>query len=169
MTWREWTVASGVIEGPEGLLLVRNQRRGGFSDWSTPGGVIDEDDADVLTGLTREVREETGLQVLRWEGPLYEVRAVAPDLEWVMHCEVFYAAEYEGVVVVDDPDGIVVDAIFVPTFDVYGHLRECMQWVREPLVEWLTDRWEPQDTRRFHFEVRGTARDDLQVSRGTTS
>ena len=62
MTVREWTVAGGLLETPEGVLLVRNLRRGGFEDWSTPGGVIDDDDADLLAGLTREVEEETGLR-----------------------------------------------------------------------------------------------------------
>src|SRR4051794_15409365 len=48
METREWTVAGGLIETPDGVLLVRNVRRGGFEDWSTPGGVIDDDDADLL-------------------------------------------------------------------------------------------------------------------------
>ena len=65
-----------LIETPAGVLLVRNQRRGGFEDWSTPGGVIDAEDADLLAGLTREVEEETGLVVREWSGPLYEVRAL---------------------------------------------------------------------------------------------
>ena len=76
MSLHEWTVAGGLIETPDGVLLVRNQRRGGFEDWSTPGGVIDADDADLLAGLTREVEEETGLRVREWSGPLYEVHAV---------------------------------------------------------------------------------------------
>ena len=71
----EWTVAGGLLETPDGVLLVRNLRRGGLEDWSTPGGVIDADDADLLAGLTREVEEETGLRVREWSGPLYEVRA----------------------------------------------------------------------------------------------
>ena len=46
MSLHEWTVAGGLIETDSGVLLVRNQRRGGFEDWSTPGGVIDAEDAD---------------------------------------------------------------------------------------------------------------------------
>ena len=76
----EWQVAGALVESDGRLLLVRNQRRGGFEDWSTPGGVIDATDASVLAGLTREVEEETGLVVREWEGPLYEVTAVAVDL-----------------------------------------------------------------------------------------
>ena len=74
--FHDWTVAGGLVETPEGVLLVRNQRRGGYEDWSTPGGVIDAEDAVVARGLTREVEEETGLVVREWSGPLYEVRAL---------------------------------------------------------------------------------------------
>src|SRR4051794_17011427 len=64
--------------GLDRVLLVENVRRNGTSDWTPPGGVIDPGE-DLLAGLTREVREETGLEVLRWAGPLYEIRAEAPD------------------------------------------------------------------------------------------
>ena len=86
----EWTVAGAVLEHGDGLLLVCNQRRNGSLDWSTPGGVIDATDASVLEGLAREVEEETGLVVREWEGPLYEVTAVALDLGWIMRCEVHH-------------------------------------------------------------------------------
>ena len=72
-TVREWLVGGALVESDGRLLLVRNQRRGGYEDWSTPGGVIDADDGSLLDGLTREVEEETGLRVTCWEGPLYEV------------------------------------------------------------------------------------------------
>ena len=68
VTIREWVVAGALVEAPEGLLVVRNVRRGGHSDWSTPGGVIDAEDASVIAGLTREVEEETGLRVTRLGG-----------------------------------------------------------------------------------------------------
>ena len=123
MTVREWTVASGLLETAEGVLLVRNLRRGGFEDWSTPGGVIDDDDATLLAGLTREVEEETGLRVQSWSGPLYEVHAYAPDMGWRMRCEVHLAGVFEGEVRVDDPDGIVIEALFVPPDGVRGAAR----------------------------------------------
>ena len=37
MALHEWTVAGGLIETDAGVLLVRNVRRGGIEDWSTPG------------------------------------------------------------------------------------------------------------------------------------
>src|SRR6516165_4642181 len=108
----EWTVAGALVESVDGLLLVRNERHGGRTDWSTPGGVIDAADESLRHGLAREVEEETGLRVTSWEGPLYTVVAKAPDLGWVMTCEVHRAVAYEGDLHVDDPDGIVVEAAF---------------------------------------------------------
>lgn len=161
----EWTVAGGLVEGPEGVLLVRNRRRNGRFDWSTPGGVIDATDQTLLEGLTREVEEETGLRVTAWEGPLYEVHAVACDLGWSMHCEVHRALAYEGELRVDDPDGIVVEAAFFPSVDAAELLADCMQWVREPLSEWLLGPWAPPERRGYRYDVRGDAPGRLEVLR----
>ena len=165
MSLREWTVASGLVETDAGVLLVRNQRRGGFEDWSTPGGVIDAEDTDLLAGLTREVEEETGLRVQEWSGPLYEVHAYAPDMGWRMRCEVHLAVRFEGDVQVDDPDGIVVEALFVPAHECSDRLSSCAQWVREPLSEWLQERWAPGSGRGYHYEVMGATRETLRVAR----
>jgi 8-oxo-dGTP pyrophosphatase MutT (NUDIX family) len=161
----QWTVAGGLVETENGVLLVRNLRRGGFEDWSTPGGVIDADDASLLAGLTREVEEETGLRVARWTGPLYEVHATAPDMGWQMRCEVYLADAFEGELHVEDPDGIVVEAAFVPTGECIDRLASCAQWVREPLCAWLAERWEPASGRAFAYEVTGTSRDAMRVVR----
>jgi 8-oxo-dGTP diphosphatase len=170
MPHREWLVAGALVEADDGrLLMVRNRRRGGWSDWSTPGGVIDADDASLLAGLAREVEEETGIRVRQWEGPVYEVQAVAPDLGWTMRCEVHRAVEFDGELRVDDPDGIVVEAEFVPAGECEALLDECARWVAEPLGEWLAERWGPGDARGYHYEVRGTVRAELQVHRATAS
>jgi ADP-ribose pyrophosphatase YjhB (NUDIX family) len=162
---REWLVAGGLIESARGVLLVRNLRRGGFEDWSTPGGVIDAQDETLIAGLTREVEEETGLHVDTWSGPLYEVHAVAADMGWTMRCEVHLAVDFAGDVRVDDPDGIVVEAAFVPTGECMALLASCPPWVREPLCEWLGERWGPEGRRAYAYEVHGTARENLHVVR----
>jgi ADP-ribose pyrophosphatase YjhB (NUDIX family) len=169
MSLHEWTVAGGLIETDAGVLLVRNLRRGGFEDWSTPGGVIDADDADIVAGLTREVLEETGLTVREWVGPLYEVRAYAPDMGWRMRCEVYLAVAVEGELHVDDPDGIVVEARYVPHVECDAHLESGAPWVREPLAAWLQERWEPSALRAFDYEVSGTTRESMRVVRGAAS
>jgi 8-oxo-dGTP diphosphatase len=162
---KEWVVAGALLEVDDHLLLVRNVRRGGHTDWSTPGGVIDDTDVDVVAGLTREVEEETGLRVLEWTGPIYEVVADAPDLRWRMRCEVHLAVDFEGALEVADPDGIVTDAAFVPHSECEDRVSDCPPWVREPLLEWLAERWGAHEQRVFHYEVFGTDRASLRVVR----
>ena len=164
---RNWTVAGGVVVSDEGLLLVQNRRRNGSFDWSPPGGVIEVADGEsVVDGLTREVEEETGIRVTEWAGPLYEVQADAPDLGWSMRASVWLAVEYEGDLVVDDPDGIVVDAQFVALDSCAGHLELCHPWVREPLAEWLEVRWSHTDVPApFGYRVDGTDLASLIVTR----
>jgi 8-oxo-dGTP diphosphatase len=157
------TVAGAVIERDDSLLLVKNQRRGGACDWSTPGGVVDPTDDSIVAGLGREVEEETGLHVGEWEGPLYAVRAVASDMGWQLECEVHRALQYDGDLRVDDPDGIVIDAAFVATDAMDGHLADCFRWVRDPLAAWIAGRWTVAEFRTFHYEIRGTSLADFEV------
>jgi len=147
-------VAGGIVEGPEGLLLVQNRRRNGALDWSTPGGVIEVHAGEsVVDGLTREVAEETGIVVTEWVGPIYEVEAVAEGLGWHLRVEVHRAVAFHGEITVDDPDGIVVDARFVPLTDCGLRLEECQPWVREPLGSWLEERW--LESRLFRYQLDG--------------
>jgi len=164
---KEWTVAGGLIESEEGVLLVQNRRRNGSFDWSPQGGVIEIADGEsLLDGLTREVEEETGLRVTEWVGPLYEVRCLAPDLQWNLRAEVHLATSYEGELRIDDPDGIVVDAKFVALDDCGVHLDRCHPWVREPLAEWLAARWAHEDAPApFSYRVDGSELGALSVTR----
>jgi 8-oxo-dGTP pyrophosphatase MutT (NUDIX family) len=165
MPVHEFTVAGALVESDAGLLLVQNRRRSGAMEWSTPGGVIDETDATLLAGLAREVEEETGFRVTGWEGPLYEVRAVAPGLGWSLRCEVHRALGFEGQLRVEDPDGIVVDAVFAGPHEWADLLGPCALWVREPLLAWLEERWGPHEHRAFVYDVLGTQRDQIRVER----
>jgi len=161
---REWLVASGILEGPDGLLLVQNRRRNGLVDWSTPGGVIEvEAGESVIDGLTREVLEETGLTVSAWEGPVYEVVAEAPGMGWRMRVEVHRAVEFSGDLVLEDLDEIVVDARWVAADSCGPHLEACPVWVREPLSTWLADRH--PDARSYRYQVEGADRASMTVTR----
>ncbi|MDZ7677111.1 MAG: NUDIX hydrolase [Acidimicrobiales bacterium] len=161
----QWLVGGGIVLGPEGLLLVRNRRRNGRYDWSPPGGVIDDGET-LIGGLTREVREETGLAVSSWSGPVYVIEAVAPGLGWELRVEAHVATEYSGALRVDDPDGIVDDARFVGLDRCADHLTANHPWVREPLTEWLTEQW--GESRQYRYRVDGSRLSELVVTRTAT-
>jgi len=148
-------VAAGIIEGDDGLLLVKNKRRQGTHDWTTPGGVVDASDASLVAGLTREVAEETGLLVDEWEGPLYEVEAHHPGMGWTLRAVVFRAVDWSGELRLEDPDGIVVEAAFVPAERCADRLAECHLWVGEPLGAWLAERWGADVPRAFAYDLDG--------------
>jgi 8-oxo-dGTP diphosphatase len=159
---REWLVGSALIESEDGLLLVANRRRDGAVDWTPPGGVIDSGES-VLDGLTREVEEETGLRVTGWEGPVYRLRAEAVDAGWIMNVEVHRAIAFTGDLTVEDPDGIVVDARFVPADECSAVLATTWQLLHEPLGAWLEERWDGE--RHYRYRLDGTVRADMVVTR----
>lgn len=163
---RAWNVAGGLILDPRGaVLLVQNQRRNGSLDWTPPGGVIDVAQGETMVeGLTREVAEETGLVVTRWRGPLWHVEATSVEMRFAMHVQVWEAVQVEGELAVGaDPDGIVVDAAWVPAGDCDRHLEAAHPWVREPLVDWLAHRWD--DARSFRYRISGTGLSDARAER----
>lgn len=158
----DWVVGGALIQGPEGLLLVRNHRRGGHFDWSPPGGVIDEGET-LLDGLAREVVEETGLVVEQWAGLCYEITTEAPNLGWRLRVEVHLAVDVSGELLIDDPDGIVVDACYVADADCASRLAGNHPWVVEPLLEWLSA--PVPNPRSYAYEVAGADLADLVITR----
>ena len=162
---RPFQVGGALIIDDGALLLVKNRRRNGSHDWTPPGGVIElERDESILDGLAREVLEETGLRVLSWQGPLYQVEATSETMGFQMAVEVWLATEFEGEVTIgNDPDGIVVDAAWVPVLECAPHLADGHLWVREPLGEWLVEQW--AELRRYRYRVTGTGLSDAIAER----
>jgi len=151
---RHWKVAGGVLRDPEGgVLLVENRRKNGSLDWSTPGGVVDEGESFV-GALTREVLEETGLEVSGWAGPLYRVEVTAPDLGFFLEVEAHLAMNSSGTIRLDDPDGIVVSAAFLSIELAAQKLGEAAAFVREPLLDHL--RLAVGDGRTFRYQIHGS-------------
>ena len=156
-------VAGGIIEVDGHVLLVENLRRNGQTDWSTPGGVVEVGE-DPVFGLTREVIEETGLEVTAWSAALYRVTTIAPDMGWHLDVVVHRALAWTGELTIgNDPDGIVIAAQFCDPETTAKFLAGTAAWVHEPMLGWLDQRWDsPPD---FRYRLDGADRATATVSR----
>lgn len=159
---RHWRVAGGVVRADDEVLLVKNLRRGGDTDWSTPGGVVDPGETSV-EALTREVQEETGLVVDGWHGPLYRVEVVAPDAGFRLEVEAHLALKVDGSILIDDPDGIVVAADYVTLAVAADYLSTTQPWVAEPLLAHLTEGVD--DGRVFRYRMTGKRGEERTIDR----
>ena len=157
---RSFQVGGGLIVINNQLLLAANRRRQGTLEWTPPGGVIDDGES-VVTGIAREVREETGLHVPDWTSCHYAVTVDAPDMGWQMSVESWFATTAHGEIALNDPDGIVEQAIFVDLDAVAGLLADSPMWVRVPVLAWLDAGMRPVEP--FAFVVIGSDRSTLRV------
>lgn len=89
----------------EGRLLLVNAYPGNRSRlWCAPGGGVEKHQS-VHDNLVREVREETGLEIV--PGRLLAVSEFHDPPRGFHQVELFYRAEAVGDVTLDDPEGVV--------------------------------------------------------------
>jgi len=84
-------------------------------------------------------------------------------LGWQLRVEVHRAVAFDGDVRVEDPDGIVVDARFVPVGDCRAWLASTWLPTHEPLVAWLSERW--TESRAYRYRVDGARREVMKIVR----
>ena len=142
-SFRNWSVVGGVIRKNSDLLLVGNQRKDSVKsgrkseiEWTPPGGVVDQGESD-LEALEREVREETGLRAAVWSELVYGVDVDFLEHNMHLQVKVFEAIEWDGSLVVNDPDGIVEDAGFFSKENCEIRMKDSPIWVREPFLAYL--------------------------------
>ncbi|MCU1398926.1 MAG: ADP-ribose pyrophosphatase [Acidimicrobiales bacterium] len=157
---RSFRVGGGLVVIDNQLLLAANRRRQGTLEWTPPGGVIDDGES-VTQGISREVHEETGLHVPKWDECHYTVTVSAPDMGWEMTVESWFSSVAHGTIALNDPDGIVEQAMFVDLHQVEGLLVDSPPWVRVPVLDWVGLGMRPMQ--RYDFRVYGADRATARI------
>ena len=149
-----------MVESGTEVLLVANRKSDGRKEWSLPGGRVEERES-ALQALTREVREETGLEVINWSRLIYATtvkkRGDGSGLDRFV--QVYQAGDWEGELSFNDPDQPygVVDGDFVQLSSVGNVLESLRRYVREPIQDWLSLPWE--GIRQYEYLVEGQGSD----------
>ena len=137
MARREFVVAAAILLDKMGrVLLVGNDWQGfGNVRHTLPGGVVERGES-TLHALSREVKEETGLNITSITHLAYAVHV--EDIKRNDRAVSFaFLAEYDGLLNPKDPDGFIVEARFVPVEEI-GDLIPIPP-IREPLEHYLRD------------------------------
>ena len=159
MVHRRDAVFAMVESGTE-VLLVANRKSDGRKEWSLPGGRVGGRES-ALQALTREVREETGLEVINWSRLIYATtvkkRGDGSGLDRFV--QVYQAGDWEGELSFNDPDQPygVVDGDFFDPSSVGSVLQSLDEYVREPIQDWLSHPWE--GIREYEYLVDGQGAD----------
>lgn len=131
-------VTAVVRKGDEVLLLEQQGPDDPAPSWGLPGGRVEE--GELLTeALAREVREETGLEVVDPGRLLYALQHTRPQENSQTLAFVFDVAAWTGDLRVADPDNIVLRARFLPRLEAIATLEAHLPWrtMREPVVAHL--------------------------------
>jgi len=131
-------VAAIIRQGDE-VLLVREQRpREPAIFWASPGGHVEPGEL-LLEALAREVREETGLRVLRPGRLAFVIQHTPPGNGAQAMIFYFEIDAWDGELQPADPDGVAVEAHFFPVAEAIRMLEKHLPWrrEREPNIAYL--------------------------------
>ena len=128
-----WVATALLIRDGRVLVVGNDYEPGQALRWTLPGGAVEPGES-LLAAATREVREETGLDVTAWRGLAYvcQVRWSEPSEHFMVHC--FLADDWRGELRPADPDGLCKLAEFLPERQA---LERVWQPARYPLRGWL--------------------------------
>jgi 8-oxo-dGTP diphosphatase len=123
-----FTIVTGLVRSGDTLLMIEQAGPGEEPVWSVPGGRVEPGEL-VAEALVRELREETGVRVLAPGRLGFSVQVDQRQDGWFATVFSFDVSEWEGELAVDDPDGFVRQAAWVPFPEALDRL-ERISWHR---------------------------------------
>jgi ADP-ribose pyrophosphatase YjhB (NUDIX family) len=136
-----FVVVGGLLRQGDSVLLVRQQKPNDSElKWALPGGYVEHDET-LLDALRREVREETGLEVLKIGSLLYTVHLIISKTGDAFVALVFQIEAWRGELqpsdsLVDSEEKIL-KAEFVPVDEAIQRLEQGFRFANEPAIEHL--------------------------------
>ena len=118
---RDVHIAAAVIRDAGRLLMVRQGERPDDLFWSIPAGAAEPGEF-VTDALAREVREETGIAVRDVGRLAFTVQVDDRQGGWFATVWTWDVAAWAGELRPADPDGLVVEAAWMPVDQAVDHL-----------------------------------------------
>ena len=144
MTENYVIIAAGILRQGDKILLVEQQGKNDpTSSWALPGGFVEKGEL-VTETLIREIKEETGLGVIRIGKLAYFMQSDNRKDDYQTLVFVFEIPEFDGDIFINDPDDVVIKAAFLPKDEAIQKL-ELLPWqsMKEPLIEYLKNSSNP--------------------------
>jgi 8-oxo-dGTP diphosphatase len=109
----ELAIAAGILRRGGDILMVLQAGPGEEPSWTIPAGRVEPREF-VVDALVREVREETGLEVVEPGRIAFLAQHDDRREGYFATIWTWEVASWRGEIAVDDPDGFVQEAAWVP-------------------------------------------------------
>jgi len=146
-------IATAIVRFGGDILMILQAGPGEQPYWSVPGGRVEPGEF-APEAVVREVREETGIAVLDPGLVAFTVQVDDRREGWFATVWTFDVAAWEGELGIADPDGLVLEAEWIPLEDACRRL-DLISW--QPLTaRYLRGQLEPRPLwfRRVHPDGR---------------